>query len=155
MSNIKYHFERTTILHTDYKKILSDRIAAVCRKIGFDDSGVTWIIFEPDKRQGRCVIYNIMNEFDGRNYGFCIPSRKEIWISTISILGARYALPGSRIYDIVKLPGMYKTDILTKVILDEITHIQTNRDHGSREYDAKLSENAARYYSSPMWRFLA
>jgi hypothetical protein len=46
----------------------------------------------------------------------------------------------------LKRLGDIEEDFLADVILDEITHIQTNCNHGSSKYDRKLQENAEKYY---------
>ncbi len=45
MSNIR--FEKCS--DPVYKKILLDKIRKVCKKIGFDDSKIRWVIYKPNK----------------------------------------------------------------------------------------------------------
>ena len=40
-------------------------------------------------------------------------------------------------------PGV---DMLANVIMDELAHIKTGKDHGTKEYDEKLASYHKRYY---------
>ena len=148
MSNIKFDFNSTAIIqYVDYEKILQKKINSVCKKIGFDDSKITWIIFVPNEKERKSLLNHIRIGLNGKDFGFCIPAEKKIWISTLSIMKDKEAaLPINRIRDQLKIPEMVKEDFLADVILDEITHIQTNCDHGSDKYNRKLQENAEKYY---------
>lgn len=148
MSNIKYDFKNTAILYVNYEEILEKKINSVCSKIGFDDSKITWFIFNPDEQKSKNNIGHIRIGYGGKDYGFCVPSENKIWISTLSIMKDRNASPLNIIHYRAKLPGMKEDDFLANVILDEITHIQTGYNHGSDEYDRKFQENVKKYYLS-------
>lgn len=145
MSKIEYDFKNTIILYADYKKILQNKISKVCSKIEFDDSKITWVIFNPDEHEredflgyiGRFCGWNL-RRYCGWDYGHCNPKKNKIWISTLSIM---------KDYDASRLK---KDDFLADVIIDEITHIQTDSDHGSAKYDMTFRENMINYYFSPI-----
>lgn len=133
-----------------YKFVLQQKIAEVCKAIGFDDSDITWIIF--DNRNFNLIKHtanygwNLGELFTvnhGEDYGYCYPARNEIWISTFTL---QQAAPAARKVYISSTPSICKRDILADVLIDEITHIQTQCDHNSISYKAKLGENKRKYY---------
>lgn len=124
-----------------YKFVLQQKIAEVCKAIGFDDSDITWIIF--DNRNFNLIKHtanygwNLGELFTvnhGEDYGYCYPARNEIWISTFTL---QQAAPAARKVYISSTPSICKRDILADVLIDEITHIQTQCDHNTY-YQAKI-----------------
>lgn len=155
VSNIKFDFKRTAIvLYVNYEEILQKKISSVCSKIGFDDAKITWLIFDPNEKGRKNAFDHIRIGMNGKDYGFCIPAENKIWISTLSIMKDKDSSPINRICSQLKIPGNVEEDFLADVIIDEITHIQTNCDHGNSKYDKKLQENAEKYYLSTLDRIL-
>lgn len=142
MSEIEYEHKYTGVIIGNDKEILQDKIKEVCQKIGFDDFHVKWHIFNP--KEGKDIIEKILIGTYGREYGYCNPYSNEIWISTLAI---QRRLPDiyRKIDRIIKLDRIQE-DFLANVIIDEITHIQTGRDHGSKEYDDALIDNLNMFY---------
>ena len=142
-SNISIHFN-------GYQTCLSNKIKAVCSKIGISYKGITWIIFDPAISD----IYgnipdNLQKIFIGRkgsDYG-ATNGIDTIWISTLSI-----SRDFSSFYTLKKLQqtiGFLPTndeDFLAEVIIDELTHIATGCDHGTATYDKKYVEFLNVYY---------
>ena len=147
MSEIRYHTNNSIIY--SYHEILEDKINKVCDKIGFNDSDVTWFIFNPNEL--KCVDSRIPGQiikyiYRGMDYGFCDLKKKEIWISTAAIMRDYFQSLPNKMYSSFGLSRSTEPDFLADVIIDEITHIQTGCDHGDQSYDMKLRENAIKYY---------
>lgn len=146
MSNIKFERDDCLMISKNgYIKILQSKINSVCKIIGFDDSKIQWIIYDPIMR--KTLLKQISEGFSGKDYGYCIPGKNIIYISTLSIqkndsnsLFEKYhtVLPSNKYKD--------KDDFLANVIIDEITHFQTHCNHGSLIYDKKFKENINKYY---------
>ena len=144
-SNISIHFN-------SYQPCLSNKIKAVCSKIGISYKGITWIIFDPAISD----IYgnkpdNFQKIFIGRkgsDYG-ATNGVDTIWISTIAI-----SRDFSSFYTLKKLQQTIgflpaheeKEDFLAEVIIDELAHIATGCDHGTPKYDKKYIEFMNAYY---------
>ncbi len=155
VSNIEFDSKRTAIvMYVNYKEILQKKISSVCSKIGFDDAKITWLIFDPNEKERKNAFDHIRIGMNGKDYGFCIPAENKIWISTLSIMKDKDSSPINRIRSQLKIPRDVEEDFLADVIIDEITHIQTNCDHGNSKYDRKLQENAEKYYLSTFDRIL-
>lgn len=155
VSKIKFDSKGTSIvLYVNYKEILQKKINSVCGKIGFNDAKITWFIFDPNEKERKNAFDYIRIGLNGKDYGFCIPAENKIWISTLSIMKDKDLSPINKIRSQLKIPGDIEEDFLADVILDEITHIQTNCDHGSSKYNRKLQENAEKYYLSTIERIL-
>lgn len=152
MSNIEFDTKGSVmLLLCDYKKILQEKIDKVCQKIGFNDSDISWYIYDP--KQNKNSIDQIFVGLNGRDYGYCIPHKKEIYISTLSIQKDVNSTLLKKYSELLKLP---KTDdFLANVIIDEITHIQTKQNHGNSEYEKKFIENANKFYLSPIERIMS
>jgi hypothetical protein len=147
MSNIKFDSKRTAIvLYVNYEEILQEKINSVCGKIGFDDTKITWFIFDSNETDRKNTLAHIRIGLNGKDYGFCIPVKNKIWISTSSIMKDKNLSLINKMRSQLKRLGDIEEDFLADVILDEITHIQTNCNHGSSKYDRKLQENAEKYY---------
>ena len=135
-----------------YKDILQRTINDVLKKIKISDDGIQWLIVEEEKFKEMDKKLNKMNGIsiiDGLlpisplfkekcKYGRCNLKTNTIWISTAAIHTATFPIESL-------LPKKRKT-LLVDVILDELAHIQTRKDHGDREYDAKLASFREKYY---------
>ena len=144
MSKIRYNNQSAHI--ATYEMILQEKITEVCRKIGFDDSQVSWVIFDADDFYPNKIASSILIGTRGSDYGFFDHNTREIWISKNAIQMAK-----PRITNILKNSVLSNTlnresDFLADVLLDEITHFQTGANHGETKYDRKLQENHAKYY---------
>ena len=145
MSNIR--FEKCS--DPVYKKILLDKIRKVCKKIGFDDSKIRWVIYKPNKYEIK-LNTNLLSY----DFGFCILEKNEIWISTLAIEKERSNLTCEKS---CVFPPKNESDSLENILIDEITHIQTRCDHGNPIYDNKHKENIQKYYqkgiNSISWKY--
>lgn len=137
-----------------YKEKLNQKIQDVCSKIGFDDSNITWVIYNPKSKSKDKLLNNIFIGINGKDYGYSILQYNEIWISILSITSKYSMLIEDRIAEILKLNNEKGKDFLANVILDEVTHIQTKCDHGDNQYDEKLKENYKLYYYNIVERVL-
>ena len=144
MSEIRYYNQSSYIAL--YNTLLQEKITEVCRKIGFDDSRVSWVIFDAESFYQNKITSSILVGTRGRDYGFFKTDTHEIWISTKAIqmtqARSRSLLKTSMLLNTPK----HESDFLADVLLDEITHFQTGRDHGDVKYDRKLRENHDKYY---------
>lgn len=145
MSRIR-HADSSTIIAT-YDAMLQMKISSVISKIGFDDSGVTWVIFDPEKNYPNTIIGSLLFGTRGSDYGFYDETKNEIWISTKTIRsGCSEPIMAKRFYFSRNISSI-QPDLLADVILDEITHFQTSADHGTSKYDNKLKANREKYYN--------
>ncbi len=148
MSKIEFDLKDSVAQLINCKEILGNKISKVCSRIGFDDSKITWIVFDPNEKEKENFFAHIRGYY-GCDYGYCVPEINKIWISTLSIMKDDDASPLKKIHSQLKLLLLNKEDFLANVIIDEITHIQTGSDHGSEKYDTQLRENLISYYLSP------
>lgn len=143
-------------LHEMYQSYLSKKIKIVCSKIKFEKNDIKWIIYDPKSLTANPIEKSLIGT-RGKDYGFCDPGNKEIYISILAIQGD---LNGKNILKQInnnlnligktyKLSGVTKNkrDFLADVILDEITHIVTKLNHGDDEYDETLERFRYIYYS--------
>lgn len=139
MSNICYEETNLAI----YGIILQKAINKVLNKIGISDKGITWIIFNEKSHIGNGTLLSSITLHNSYKYGYCNIDTKVIGISTAAIMKApNYDVP-TIIQNVLQ---QTKNDFLVNVILDELAHITTKKDHGSRVYDATLSDYYKRYY---------
>ena len=135
---------------TIYEGILEGAINDVCQRIGFDPNTVVWVIYSVDdsKLIPPLVPDWLMNcDFRRKNqWGYCKIAEKAIYISTKAIIKSKYAIPNECSLSFGKRRSAH--DMLTDVLLDEITHIQTRRDHGYPAYDQQYQNNYCKYYGS-------
>lgn len=163
MDNILFRYFNGNIFNlANYKKILEDKIHVIRSAIGFYNRDITFYIFDPDLRRKYeekndlfCIILaktdvgsGIKRPYSGRDYGYCIPEKKEIYISTIAIQSPLFSFSGNNVFSVLGQSRRANSDLLANVIIDEITHFQTGADHGQLKYDTKLNENLTRYYNS-------
>lgn len=153
MSKIIFYKESFNVDLVIYSQILQENISAVCNKIEFDDSEITWIIYDSKATYSNIVLKSALARPHRKDYAFCKPEQREIWISLL-------ALHRSQNLIISKTASFFPytsttfgaNNFLVNVLLDEITHIQTGHDHGSPIYDAQLRSNAEKYYLTPINR---
>lgn len=149
MSNIK--FENTNFVI--YKIILQEAIDDIKQRIGITDEEIEWVIFdEKDYMENNLIKKMSMPSFIYQNqykYGFCYTDTKKIYISTATIMTSKMGFFKSKI---AKMPWMQdeKGIFLVNVILDELVHIKTEKNHGDEEYDATLEKYYATYYNNPL-----
>ena len=152
VSNIEFKTtEQALILYCDYKKILQSKIDSVCKKIGFDDSKIQRKIYNP--KTNKISLNQMFVGLNGKDYGYCSPRENIICISTLSIQkDASNSL--LKKYNTLLRLEKDTDDFLANVIIDEITHIQTQSNHGSLVYDKKFKDNVIKYYLSPLDRIM-
>lgn len=133
---------------TMYSVILKQALKDITKKIGVNASGITWVIFDEksfaEKKKAGYFQVNIPSFLMLQNYqyGLCYIDKKEIWISTTAIQS--YSLNSPMLLNPF---AMKKQDILlVNVILDELAHIKTGKDHGNTQYESLLQEYHHRYY---------
>ncbi|MBE1446138.1 hypothetical protein [Paenibacillus sp. OAS669] len=128
-----------------YRLVLLGAITHIFNVLEESSEDITWIIFaenvSPTNRP-RNILYHRKYL-----YGFCYTDTNTIWISdkaiqSIGNLEATYRM--RKINGI--LGGGLQRNLLVDVILDELTHIRTKQDHGSRAYENKLRKYKAKYY---------
>lgn len=148
MSRIVFH--NSVSEQPAYKLALQQKITEVCRAIGFDDSDITWTIFDNKdfylRKHAVSYGWTLEELFAvnrGADYGYCYPARNEIWVSILALQQVAYT---PRNMPTGLASPLYKNDILADILIDEITHIQTRRDHDDICYEIKLKENKSKYY---------
>ena len=138
-----------------YCEVLRNKIRNVCYRIGFDDSNIKWIVFDPyivrlQENKNLLPIGKLKQDYllaqfnplkDGE-IAHCSVSRREIYISTKVVDTISSTQINSRL-----LHPLRKVDFPAEVIIHEITHIQTGRNHNDPEYKRKRDENERRYLS--------
>ena len=139
MSKICYEETNFTI----YKIILQKAINKVLSKLGISDEGITWVIFTEKAHIKNEILPPSIILQNSYRYGYCNVDKKVIGISTAAIMKApNYDIPTA----IQKILPQQKTDFLVNVILDEMAHIMTKKDHGNKVYDDTLLDYHRRYY---------
>ena len=132
-----------------YEKILRNKIDLVCKRIHFTPSTVKWIIFDSSERK-RDLKGNVLVGTRGSDYGFCFPKRKEIWISTLALQKSNFNKKTESLQRQVFNTLMYNrtSDYLADVLIDEITHIQTGKDHEDLKYKETFTKNRKMFYET-------
>ena len=144
MSKIRYNNQSAHI--AIYEMVLQEKITEVCRKICFDDSQISWVIFDAESFYSSKIASSVLVGTRGRDYGFFVPDTHEIWISTKAIQMAQPKNTSLLKKSVLPNTVKQESDFLADVLLDEITHFQTGANHGEAKYDRKLRENYERYY---------
>ncbi len=111
-------------LHSIYEDILREALEDISYKIEEDLSDIKWKIFEEEN-----TIYK------KKPLGYCNIKENEICISTVAI----------RTYTKIILTKPFEhllnyqpKNLLVDIVLDEVCHIRTKKDHGDEIYDSKL-----------------
>lgn len=139
MSNICYEETNFAI----YGIILQKAINRVLSKIRLSDEGITWVIFNEKSYMKNGILSSLIVLKNSYRYGYCNVDKKRIGISTAAIMKA----PNYDLLPIIqKNYPQQKEDFLANVILDELAHITTGKDHGSKAYDDTLLDYHRRYY---------
>lgn len=145
-------FEGEGSFFTMYRTVLEEAINDVSKKLSLTiPSEIKWIIFEPtrdlpqvspiEQALSKTVIKNLPRK--GHEYGHCIVKEKKIWISTVAIQSYNVATVPR-----MKIPGIKQPNcLLVDVIMDELAHINTGKDHGDPIFDRELMSYHSRYYS--------
>lgn len=143
MSNIR--FEKKGANTALYKIILEEAITDVKKKAGIVDDGIEWVIFNEKDHIEKNVMNKIMPSYiynQNFKYGFCYVEKKQIWISVKIIMTSNV---GDFQKKFPQIGGKQK-NLLINVILDEVAHIMTGKDHGDKEYDNMLENYHKKYY---------
>ena len=134
-----------------YEITLQKTITRILKKIGISDKGITWVIVKEEKlkkmdeqlkkKDNVSIIDALLPSSplvkEKCRYGLCDPDTSTIWISTEAIQTASFPMESQL---------LKRQNRLVNVILDELAHIETGKDHGDREYDAKLESFKEKYY---------
>ena len=119
------------------------------KKIGINDDEIEWVIFdEKDYIENRFNGKMLMPSFVYQaqyKYGFCYINTKQIYISTAAIMTSNVGDFKRKIPQIAHIHEG-KSVFLINVILDELAHIKTGKDHGNKEYDTTLEKYYKAYY---------
>lgn len=145
MSKIEYNSNTGSTLSM-YRQILQEKISSVCSKTGFDDSEITWIIFEHDATPTNTILDSFFIGMHGKDYCYCDSVQKKIWISTLALQRSGNPIMSNA----ADISGRKSAgdDFLADVLIGGITRIQTGESHGDSSYDEKFRENKEKYYSS-------
>ena len=153
MSNIRYRSGQTMVLGFDHKKLLQNKINEVCRKIHFDDRGVTWEIFDSfteyaDGRKKKSMdrmFVGIKN--DGSDYAATDVKNRIVYVSLMAIgLDGAIKRPFLNMQSLGKPRLRRYEDKLANILIDEITHLQTGSAHNTETYDKQFKANIDLYY---------
>ena len=126
------------------KPILMEKVREVSAKIGFDASKVTWRTYR-NYRIGDPISHFTKKKV--YNYGYCYPEKREVFIEEQLIMNS---LQSPKFFRAV-FPELYRSNdqvTLERVLIDEITHIQTGLDHGTTGYDKQFQFNWNKYFSN-------
>lgn len=145
MSSIRYENGTNIAI---YSVILQAAITDIKEKLGIVDDEIEWIIFDENDHLKNKFINKSLPSFvfqKDYKYGFCFIDKKEIWISTAAIMTSKVNDFQEKIPKIV-FKQENKEIFLINVILDELAHITTGKDHGNEKYDATLKKYYRQYY---------
>lgn len=115
---------------------LQEEIDKVLRRLSESDDEITWIITDEYSMVG------CRNLVLRKSPAWAIPSCNEIYIDIYLLRSPSNCLAMPAAWLFVP-PGV---DMLANVIMDELAHIKTGKDHGTKEYDEKLASYRKRYY---------
>ena len=103
---------------------------------------VKWIIFNPDTkfRSSMSSFEKALYPRKGKEYGFYDPRKKEIWVSAPAVRLYNNRQPQKTNAISLQQIKPKQSNLLIYVIIDEITHAITGRDHGSKKYKRKYQE---------------
>ena len=124
-------------------KTLAQQILHVCRKLDFDDSSVTWLIYDPLES----TVCNPTSKTDigthTDDYCHCDIDEKKIYISTFAIGLARILTDHDKCDR--KSPV---NNILAELIIEEISKVQTCCSTYNNKVALKRRENIFKYYNT-------
>lgn len=164
MSIIKYYPEDDKYCYlTTYYTKLQYYINKVLNVIGENDDGITWYIcneadFPNRRKQGigfPSPLYSDFSYVMNPQYGICDIKNKRIWISTLALANAPSLMADVAVaVDFVQC-SKFKPIRLVEVIIDEFTHIKTERNHGDPIYDKTKVELLRKFYTKYYRRYLS
>lgn len=138
---------------TTYKLILNNAIQDFVKKTKVDIRGITWeIVSENDldlmynKSRENYISNNTIKMPDilkKKRYGLCNIDTKTIFISKDAIQSHKITHNFDKNIRRSFPPYINKNEepsILIRVIIDELAHIYTKRDHNTKEYEDKYNE---------------
>lgn len=145
MSNIRYDIGTS---FASYGITLQKTITDILNKLGISDEGISWVIFDERKFMKESILPSIPSIYLEKNYkyGFCDIENKEIWISTAAIMKAPLYGIQDMINKVLFQPP--SDNFLVNVILDEMAHITTKKNHGNKIYENKLLSYHRSYYGN-------
>lgn len=140
--------------------MLQKKITDVCRRIGYDDSGVVWEIFDSfvEYADGRRKTSSFNRIFagiktDGADYASTDVKKRVVYVSLMAIRLDRNYVGVSLTPNFLPLNSGLEfgrvrkyEDKLANILIDEITHLQTGEDHGSKKYEKQFDRNIKLYY---------
>ena len=135
VSNIR---SKTPYSIINIKHNLRRKIDEVLNLLGETDDEIHWVI--TDKYSLHHGFYGM---FRRGAPAWALPDRNEVYIDLSILWGL--SLPTSTLHNLMS-PRSHN-DFLADVIMDELAHIKTGKDHGSTEYDEKLASYHNRYYN--------
>lgn len=132
-----------------YSTILQEAIDDIKYKIRITDDEIEWVIFDEkdydrNKFNGKRVMPTIVYQTQNI-YGFCYIDKKQIYISTAAIMTSNVGDFKRKIPQIFNV-GEDKSIFLIDVLLDELVHIKTGKDHGDKKYETTLKNYYQKYY---------
>lgn len=135
--NIKYDKGATPCALSN--AILKKAVEQVFEVLNESPDNIKWFIFD-EKTINRpeltskikSKLFSMSLVFNSNYiYGFRPKNTSEIWISKQAI--ESFSITTCMI-------GIDVRNLLIRVILDELAHVKTNKDHSNKEYDNKLEE---------------
>lgn len=150
MIKLNIEFDKGIVVVAFYKSWLESEIKQVLQKIGenFEDYNIKWVIFDESTLRKREIDNKqyLISPY-GNRYGFCYPQKEEIWISTAAIRQRKNNLGYTNRYLTNSFVNQTpERNLLADVIMDELAHIKTQRNHGDPEYDNLLKSYHNMYY---------
>lgn len=136
---MKFESEGNNGLLTAYIPLLKKRVDKIFKRINDNFSITRWVVYDPMMliQNKESKIQSQLKKFlvgiSGEDYGFCRLLENnscEIWISTLALQGAKEELFNNVANTFFKK----ELDLLSKVIIDELAHAKTRKDHNSIEY---------------------
>lgn len=133
MSNI---LSRVLYCDSHIQTKLQKKINKALQRLSESDDEITWIITDGYSRPFCSSLFFMTSP------AVAIPSCNEIYIDICLLRPPSncLAMPAALLF--VPLG----VDMLANVIMDELAHIKTGKDHGTKEYDEKLASYRKRYY---------
>lgn len=145
---------KETIFFAIYIPVLKKRVDKILKRINDDFSITRWVIYDPkmlmQNRQSNIQfqLQSFLIGTSGKDYGFCRlldNNSCEIWISILALQGAKEEL----FNNVANIFLKKELDLLSKVIIDELAHAKTRKDHDSIEYQKTYEK----YYKMSMGNY--
>ena len=160
----KIGFYKDTQIDYARKDALQEKINIVLKKIHTYDDDINWYIFDNNNTPNMSSFEKIIGEHYGRFFiektppfsffikniskGLACPSAHTIWIhkNAINPITAPFYLHKVNDRILGKVYGAFERDTLADIIMDEIAHIRTGKDHNDIIYERTLQEYRNNYY---------